>query len=115
MDAEWKRLMRGLADNTLTRPDRALARKLAKAIQHLSHNPADPGLQSHEIGALTARYGLKVFQSYLENNTPGAARIFWVYGPQRHYITVIGLEPHPDDAKRGGYERVQLSNLPPLH
>lgn len=114
MEAEWTRWMRGLADNTLTRPDRAFAKKFARAVQHLQNDPAHPGLQSHEIGALTARYGLKVFESYLENNTPGAARIFWVYGPRRHYITVIGLEPHPEDAKRQAYARVQLSQLPPL-
>lgn len=114
MEAEWKRLMHGLSHNTLTRPDRAFAKKFAKAVQHLQNDPAHPGLQSHEIEALTARYGAKVYESYLENNTPGASRIFWVYGPKRHYITVIGLEPHPEDAKRGGYARVQLSQLPPL-
>jgi hypothetical protein len=114
VEAEWKRLMRGLADSTLTRLDRAFAKKFAKAVQHLQNDPAHPGLQSHEIDALTARYGLKVFESYLENNTPGAARIFWVYGPKRHYITVIGLEPHPEDAKRQAYARVQLSQLPAL-
>jgi hypothetical protein len=106
--------MHGLADNTLTRSERAFAKKFAKAVQHLGNDPAHPGLQSHEIDALTARYGLKVFESYLENNTPGAARIFWVYGPKRHHITVIGLEPHPEDAKRQAYARVQLSQLPPL-
>lgn len=114
MDAEWTRLMRGLADNTLSQIDRILARKLARAVQHLSQNPAHPGLHSHEIAALTARYGVKVFQSYLENNAPGAGRIFWVYGPLRHYITIIGPEPHPADAKRGAYDRIQLSDLPPL-
>jgi len=114
MDAEWTRLMRGLADNTLSPLDRMLARKLAKAVQYLSQNPAHPGLHSHEIAALAERYRVKVFQSYLENNAPSAGRIFWVYGPLRHFITVIGLEPHPEDAKRGAYDRVQLSDLPPL-
>jgi len=114
MDMEWKRLMRGLADNTLSPIDRALARKLAKAVRHIAQNPAHPGLHSHEIAPLMARYGVKVFQSYLENNAPGAGRIFWVYGLLRHFITVIGLEPHPEDAKRGAYDRVQLSDLPPL-
>jgi hypothetical protein len=106
--------MRGLTEDTLSRPDRTFAKKFAKAVRHLEDDPGHPGLQSHEIDALTRRYGLKVYESYLENNTPGAARIFWVYGPERHYITVIGLEPHPEDAKRGAYARVQLSQLPPL-
>ncbi len=113
MDAEWNRLVGGLKEGTLTKAERALARKLARAVAHLQENPFHPGLQSHEIVALSARYGQKVFGSYLENNTPGAGRIFWVYGPRRRYITLIGLEPHPEDSKRG-YARILLSDLPPL-
>ncbi len=113
VEAEWNRLMHGLTKSTLNRADRAYARKFAKAVRHLQDNPAHPGLQSHEIDALSARYGLKVYESYPENKTPGAARIFWVYGPERHYITIIGMEPHPEDAKRDAYARVQLSQLPP--
>jgi hypothetical protein len=109
----WNYLMAGLTHGSLTNPERELAKKFAKALRHLESNPYHPGLQSHEIDALTARYGQKVFQSYLENNTPGAGRLFWVYGPDRGQITVIGLEPHPEDAKRGAYARVQLSALPP--
>jgi len=66
----------------------------------LSNNPRHPGLQSHEIEPLSRRYGLKVWQSYLENNTPGAARMYWVYGPNPQAITIIGLEPHPEDKKK---------------
>ena len=73
-------------------------------------NPKHPGLNSHEITSLTARYGMKVFESYLENNTPKAGRIFWVYGPNKKDITIIGLEPHPDD-KTNAYKKVTLSAL----
>ena len=55
---------------------------------------------------------MKVWQSYLENNTPGAGRIFWVYGPGREEITVIGVEPHSEDKKSAGYQKVMLSDLP---
>jgi hypothetical protein len=41
--------------------------------------------------------------------------MFWVYGPGAGEITVIGLEPHPEDAKSRGYDRVLLSELPPLN
>ena len=100
----------GMKAATLSPSDRKIAKKLARAVQHLQENPFHPGLQSHEIDALTARYGQKVFESYLENNTPSAGRIFWVYGPRRSYITLIGIEPHPEDSKRG-YARVLLSAL----
>jgi hypothetical protein len=35
--------------------------------------------------------------------------MFWVYGPGKAEITVIGLEPHPEDQKQGGYAKVRLS------
>ena len=52
------------------------------------------------------------WQSYLENNTPAASRLFWVYGPDQQEITIIGLEPHPEDRKKAGYTKVSLSDLP---
>ncbi len=109
----WRYLMDGLRDDSLTKPERAFAKRFARALGHLAENPYHPGLQSHEIAELTKRFGQKVFESYIENNTPGAGRLFWVYGPDRGQVTVIGLEPHPEDAKRGAYDRVQLSALPP--
>ncbi len=113
MQTEWNRLVKGLQKGELTTVERRMAKKLARAVLHLQENPFHPGLQSHEIDALSARYGRKVFESYLENNTPSAGRIFWVYGPRRNFITLIGLEPHPQDSKRG-YARVLLSALPPI-
>ncbi len=110
--ALWQRLMTGATAGTLAEDERELATKFAKAVNHLGSNPLHPGLRSHEIDGLTRRYGQKVFQSYLENNTPAAGRIFWVYGPDRQQITVIGLEPHPEDAKNSAYRRVKLSALP---
>ena len=52
---------------------------------------------------------MKVWESYLENNTPAAGRLFWVYGPGRKDITIIGLEPHPND-KAKSYDKVTLSS-----
>ena len=70
-----------------------------------------PGLNTHEIDPLSKRYGMKVWQSYLENRRSGARRMFWVYGPNQNEITIIGLEPHPEDAKNGAYDRITLSDL----
>ena len=110
--ALWQRLMTGATAGTLSGDERELATTFANAVNHLGSNPFHPGLRSHEVEGLTLRYGQKVFQSYLENNTPAAGRIFWVYGPDRQQITVIGLEPHPEDAKHSAYRRVKLSALP---
>jgi hypothetical protein len=75
----------------------------------LAENPAHPGLSSHEISSLTERYGMKVWQSYLENRTAAAGRIYWIYGPTRGSITIIGMEAHPESGKSRGYEKVSLS------
>ncbi len=113
IEAEWNRLIAGMKNATLTCSERTFAKKFAKAVAHLAENPFHPGLQSHEIRGLSARYGQRVFASCLENNSPVAGRLFWVYGPKRQYITVIGIEPHPEDSARG-YRRVLLSALPEL-
>jgi hypothetical protein len=97
-----------------------LFKKLSKAISFLENNPAHNSLNSHEIEELSNRFSkqngrdIKVWQSYIENNTPSAWRLYWCYGPVRGVITIIGLEPHPEDKKKFGYEKVNLSNLPPL-
>jgi len=70
-----------------------------------------PSLNSHEITTLTQKYRKKIFESYLENHTPGAARMFWVYGPKRGEITILALEPHPEI---GAYGRIKLDSEPIL-
>lgn len=110
---EMKDLWEGLAAKSrqgkLSKSEVALYKKWGKALKFLAQTPRHPGLASHEIDALSRRYWEKVWQSYLENNTPGAGRMFWVYGPGKAEITVIGLEPHPEDTKSSGYAKVRLS------
>jgi hypothetical protein len=97
---------------TLDLDEEKLARKFFKTLDLLSANPYHNSLESHEIDALTKRVGFKVFQSYLENRKPGAGRLFWAYGPERGQITVLGLEPHPENTTRG-YAGIHLSRFPP--
>lgn len=54
-----------------------------------------PSLQTHEYSDLEGANGEKVFESYAQNRTPGAYRIFWHYGPQKGQITVVAIVPHP--------------------
>jgi hypothetical protein len=113
MQQFWNTLVEGRRTGTLSSDDSELAEKFGKALGLLRDNPFHPGLASHEIDALSSRYGCKVFQSYLENANPLARRMFWVYGPGRAEITIIGLEPHPEDEKTSAYDRVPLDRLPP--
>jgi hypothetical protein len=66
-----------------------------KAIRQLAKDPRYPGLQSHEFIGLEGPNGEKVFESYAENDTPGAYRVFWYYGPGKGTITIFLIVPHP--------------------
>ena len=105
----WEDLTNKAREGDLSKDEAALLKKLVKALRFLSQDPRHPGLASHEIDALSRRYGEKVWQSYLQNKAPRAGRMFWVYGPGKAEITVIGLEPHPEDAKSSGYTKIRLS------
>lgn len=115
METLWTDLTTRDEQGTLTKSEKKLFKKLVKTLGFLRVNPRHPGLQTHDIEALTKRYGFKVWQSYLENNTPSAGRLFWAYGPGQKEITILGIEPHPEDKKRGAYDRIRLSELPPLN
>ncbi len=110
METLWNDLRNKVRQGVATKKRIKMYKQLGKAMRLLSNDPRYPGLQSHEIDALTARYGMKVWESYLENNTPAAGRIFWVYGPNQGDITIIGLEPHPND-KSNAYRNVTLSEM----
>lgn len=112
MEALWNDLSARKLQGRLDRDEEKFFKKLVKALGFLGQNPRHPGLASHEIGDLTRQHGIKIFQSYLENNTPAAGRLFWAYGPDQGDITVLAIEPHPEDQKRGAYLRVKLSSLP---
>jgi hypothetical protein len=98
--------------NSLSGDEKKFFKKFVKVLDHLRSNPKHNSLNTHEIDALSKKYGINIFQSYLENKTPAAGRIFWAYGPNKGEITILGVEPHPESAKRGAYERVKLSRLP---
>lgn len=114
MERLWEGLQAKSRTSTATKDERQLYKRWGKAMKLLSQDPRHPGLRTHDIEPLTRRYGTKVWQSYLENRNSRAMRMYWVYGPGRDSITVIGLEPHPEDKKKGAYDKVSLSDMPPL-
>jgi hypothetical protein len=80
----------------------ALFEQVRKAIGYLEINPHHPSLHTHEFTSLSGASGEKVFEAYAQNNTPGAYRIFWCYGPDEikgkkrvPVITIIAITPHP--------------------
>ncbi|MDZ7725693.1 MAG: hypothetical protein U5R06_23425 [candidate division KSB1 bacterium] len=108
----WNEMNKKYDHDQLTTVELKLFKKLVKTLRLLSDNPRHNSLNSHEIPPLTQKYGIKIWQSYLENNVPSAGRIFWTYGPNQGEITILGIEPHPEDKKRNAYKRIKLSSLP---
>jgi hypothetical protein len=111
MQMLWNNLQQKYRNGKITKKEERLYKKWGKSLKLLSENPMHPGLKTHEIQPLTKRYGIKVWQSYLENKTSNAMRMYWVYGPNQQEITIIGLEPHPEDKKNTSYNRIKLSDL----
>lgn len=105
----WDSLKKKVKENSATKKEKTLYQKFGKTMKLLSMNPRHSGLHTHDIEALTKRYKMKVWESYLENNKPAAGRVFWVYGPDQSDITIIGLEPHPNSDKKDAYTKITLS------
>src|ERR1700677_4673567 len=73
-------------------------KKVRKALGQLERDPKYLGLHSHHYESFPADRDVKVWDSYVENNTPSAWRIFWQHGPDEEghrVITVLHIGPHP--------------------
>ena len=77
MKALWDGLQQKHRNGTISKTEDALYHKWGKALKLLAANPSYPSLKTHDIEPLTKRYGIKVWQSYLENKNSDAMRMFW--------------------------------------
>ena len=67
---------------------------VGKAIAYMEINLRHPSLSTHKFD-MGSPFGGDVFESYAQNKTSGAYRIFWTYGPNKTEITVLAITPHP--------------------
>ena len=70
-------------------------KKVGKILAYMEVNLRHRSLQTHSYNKLEGQNKEKVFESYVENKTPGAWRIFWHYGPGRGVLTILAITPHP--------------------
>ncbi|MGH8828812.1 MAG: hypothetical protein ACRDVZ_14685 [Jiangellaceae bacterium] len=71
-------------------------KKIKKTLRILRDlGPSHPGLNSHKYHSINGPDGEEVWESYVENRTPGAWRIWWMYGPKPDTLTIITIGPHP--------------------
>ena len=84
---------------------KGVLKQVRKTLGYLETNLRAKSLQTHEFESLTRRYGRKVFEAYIQQDTPRAYRVFWHYGDDeidkngKHIpiITVIAITPHPPE------------------
>ncbi len=74
---------------------KAILKAVRKTLGLMETSLRHPSLQTHEYSNLEGIHGEKVFESYAQNRTPGAYRVFWHYGPQKGQITIVAIVPHP--------------------
>ena len=72
-----------------------ILKAVRKTLGLMETNLRHPSLQTHEFQSLKGPSGEKVFEAYAQQNTPGAYRVFWYYGPGRKEITIVAITPHP--------------------
>lgn len=70
--------------------------KVTKTLSTIAeHGPKYPSLRSHKYQSIKGPGGEDIWESYVENRTAGAWRVWWMYGPKTNEITLIMLGKHP--------------------
>lgn len=71
-------------------------KKFTKAVRLLRDvGPQHPGLKTHQMQTWQGPDGQPVWNSYLENGTPSAWRMYWMYdGPDTIHILSVGPHDH---------------------
>ena len=97
---KWEIVFTPEGDTDLTNLENDPSKKrilkdVRKALAYMETNLRHPSLNTHEYHSVSGPKGEKIFESYAQQNTPGAYRIFWYYGPDQGIISVIAITPHP--------------------
>ena len=83
--------------------NKGVFKQVQKTLGYLETNLRHPSLQTHEYYSLTRLYGEKVFEAYIQQDSPEAYRVFFHYGPDEAnesgkripIITIVAITPHP--------------------
>lgn len=84
-----------LLDLKSTKNKQRQFKAVGKVIAYMQVNLRHPSLNTHKFNQLKSPFGGDIFESYAQNKTPGAYRIFWVYGPDKGEITILAITAHP--------------------
>ena len=77
-------------------------KQVDKTLGLLESDPRHPSLNTHKYSSIKGPNGEEVFAAYAQNKTPGAYRVFFVYGPDKYkgkkrtaVLTIVAITPHP--------------------
>ncbi|MGB3352694.1 MAG: hypothetical protein WBB00_07960 [Mycobacterium sp.] len=78
-------------------------KKVRKAIRFMREvGPSHPGFETHAMSNLKGPEGRQIWNSYIENHTPGAWRMYWIYGTDGEvYVTSVGPHDHAPGGASG--------------
>jgi hypothetical protein len=79
----------------VARDKKSVLKAVNKILGFMEANLRHPSLHTHKYDEMVGPNGEDVFESYAQNRTPGAYRIFWHYGPGKKKITILEICPHP--------------------
>jgi hypothetical protein len=75
-------------------------KQVRKTLGLLETNLRHPSLNTHAYESLSGANGEDVFEAYAQNDTPGAYRVFFFYGPDRiekkkrvAVLTIVAITP----------------------
>ncbi len=81
---------------------KGLLKQVNKTLGQLETNMRHPSLKTHEYDSLTGVRGERVWEAYVQHNTPGAYRVFFHCGPDSveegkriPVLTIVAITPHP--------------------
>jgi len=74
-----------------TKNKQPIFKAVRKTLGMMETNLRHPSLNTHEFTSKKGAQGEKIFESYAQNRTPGAYRIFWCYGPDKKQITILSI------------------------
>ncbi len=74
---------------------KVVLKAVKKTLGYLETNLRHPGLKTHKYSCLAGPEGQEVFEAYAQNQTPGAYRVFWYYGPGKQELSIAAIIPHP--------------------
>lgn len=75
--------------------DQKKLQRVKKCLGLLETDPKHPSLHSHKYSVMKTLDNKDLWESYVENRTPAAWRVFWFYGPAKEQITIVAITQHP--------------------